>query len=133
LLGLTLTFEALKEAHQRINESGFAFGIVSPIAKVIEYFSLGTLAEVAFCAASVSPLCSRLFATMFHAVVAVKTYIVTFRRQKDRRPSKFIVVADSMREAIDMAWEHGGADFQAMFDKATGQAEEMKRGILRVL
>jgi len=65
--------------------------------------------------------------------VAVKTYIVTFRRQKDRRPSKFIVVADSMREAIDMAWEHGGADFQAMFDKATGQAEEMKRGVLRVL
>jgi len=38
-----------------------------------------------------------------------------------------------MREAIDMAWEHGGADFQAMFDKATGQAEEMKRGVLRVL
>ena len=65
--------------------------------------------------------------------MAVKTYIVTFRRQKDRRPSKFIVVADSMREAIDMAWEHGGADFQAMFDKATGQAEEMKRGVLRVL
>ena len=57
---------------------------------------------------------------MFHAAMAVKTYIVTFRRQKDRRPSKFIVVADSMREAIEMAWEHEGADFQAMFDKATG-------------
>jgi hypothetical protein len=40
---------------------------------------------------------------MFHAVVAVKIYIVTFRRHKDRRPSKFIVVAASMREAIDMA------------------------------
>jgi hypothetical protein len=42
-----------------------------------------------------------MFATMFHAAMAVKTYIVTFRWQKDRRPSKFIVVADSMREAID--------------------------------
>jgi hypothetical protein len=28
-----------------------------------------------------------------------QAYIVTFRRQKDRRPSKFIVVTDSMREA----------------------------------
>jgi hypothetical protein len=70
---------------------------------------------------------------MFHAVVAVKTYIVTFRRHKDRRPSKFIVVTDSMRKAIDMAWESGGADFQGRFDRATGQAEEMKKGVLRVL
>jgi len=67
---------------------------------------------------------------MFHATVAaLKTYIVTFRRHKDRRPSKFIVVVDSMRQAIDMAWEHGGADFQAMFDKATAQATEMKAGV----
>ena len=65
--------------------------------------------------------------------VADKTYIVTFRRHKDQRPSKFIVVADSMREAIDTAWEHGGADFQAMFDRATGQALEMKKGVLQVL
>ena len=74
-----------------------------------------------------------LFATIFHPVLAVKVYIVTFRRQKDRRPSKFIVMADSMREAIEMAWESGGADFQAMFDRATGQALEMKKGVLRVL
>jgi hypothetical protein len=65
--------------------------------------------------------------------MAVKTYIVTFRRHKDRRPSKFIVVADSMRDAVDMAWEHVGADFQAMFDRTTGQALEMKKGVLRVL
>jgi len=61
------------------------------------------------------------------------THIVTFRRQKDRRPSKFIVMADSMREAIEMAWESGGADFQGRFDRVTGQAEEMKKGALRVL
>ena len=65
--------------------------------------------------------------------MAVKTYIVTFRRHKDRRPSKFIVVADSMQEAMDMAWEHGGADFHAMFDRTTGQALEMKKGGLRAL
>jgi hypothetical protein len=41
--------------------------------------------------------------TMFHATMAVKTYVVTVRRHKDRRPSKFIVMADSMRR---------GADFQ---------------------
>ncbi len=47
--------------------------------------------------------------------------------------TKFIVVADSMREAIEMAWEHGGAEFHGMFDKATAQATEMKQGALRVL
>ena len=27
-----------------------------------------------------------------------------------------------------MAWDHGGPDFRARFDKSTGQAEEMKEG-----
>jgi len=65
--------------------------------------------------------------------VAVKTYIVTFRWHTDRRPSKFIVVADSMGEAIDMTWEAGGLEFHNRFDKATGAALEMKKGVLRVL
>ena len=51
----------------------------------------------------------------------------------DRRPSKFIVLADNMKSAINRAWEHGGADFQSRFDKSTGQAQEMKEGALRVL
>jgi len=42
-------------------------------------------------------------------------------------------MADSMREAIEMAWESGGGDFQSRFDRATAQAEEMKKGVLRVL
>ena len=42
-----------------------------------------------------------------------KTYIVTFRSHNDDRPSKFIVLADNMKSAINMAWEHGGADFQS--------------------
>jgi hypothetical protein len=62
-----------------------------------------------------------------------KTYIVTFRRHKDGRPSKFIVVSGSMKQAINMAWEHGGAEFQSLFDKTTAQAQEMKEGVLRVL
>jgi hypothetical protein len=62
-----------------------------------------------------------------------KTYIVTFRSHNDDRPSKFIVLAGSMKSAINMAWEHGGADFQSRFDKATAQAQEMKEGALRVL
>jgi hypothetical protein len=40
-----------------------------------------------------------------------KVYIVSFRTHDDRRPSKFIVLADKMKSAINMAWEHGGADF----------------------
>jgi hypothetical protein len=48
-------------------------------------------------------------------------------------PSKFIVLADNIRAAINMAWEHGGADFQSRFDKSTAQAIEMKKGALRVL
>jgi len=62
-----------------------------------------------------------------------KTYIVTFRSHNGDRPSKFIVIADGRKEAINMAWEHGGADFQSRFDKSTGQAQEMKEGVLRVL
>jgi hypothetical protein len=33
-----------------------------------------------------------------------------------------------MKSAINMAWEHGGADFQSRFDKSTAQAQEMKEG-----
>jgi len=42
-----------------------------------------------------------------------KVYIVSFRTHNDDRPSKFIVLADNMKSAIKMAWEHGGADFQS--------------------
>jgi hypothetical protein len=37
-------------------------------------------------------------------------------------------LADNMRAAINMAWDHGGADFQSRFDKSTAQAIEMKKG-----
>jgi hypothetical protein len=47
-----------------------------------------------------------------------KVYIVSFRTHDHRRPSKFIVLADSMKSAIKMAWEHGGADFQSRYDKS---------------
>jgi hypothetical protein len=59
-------------------------------------------------------------------------YIVSFRSNDDRRPSKFIVLADTRKEAIKIDWEHGGPDFQSRFDKSTGQAQEMKAGALRV-
>jgi hypothetical protein len=62
-----------------------------------------------------------------------KVYIVRFRTHDDRRPSKFIVLADNMRSAINMAWEHGGAEFQSRFDKFTAKAKQMKEGVLRVL
>jgi hypothetical protein len=61
-----------------------------------------------------------------------KVYIVSFRTIDHRRPSKFIALADNMRAAINMAWEHGGTDFQSRF-KSTAQAEQMKEGALRVL
>jgi hypothetical protein len=62
-----------------------------------------------------------------------KVYIVSFRSHNDRRPSKFIVLADNMKSAINMAWEHGGPEFQSRFDKSTAQSQEMKEGALRVL
>jgi hypothetical protein len=62
-----------------------------------------------------------------------RVYIVSFRIHDDRRPSKFIVLADNMRATINMAWEDGGPDFQSRFDKSTAQAEQMKAGALRVL
>ena len=66
-------------------------------------------------------------------VAVAKVYIVSFRTHDDSRPSKFIVLAESMKSAIKMAWEHGGAEFRSRFDKSTGQAQEMKEGALRVL
>ena len=72
------------------------------------------------------------FSRYFPPAVA-KTYIVTFHSHNDDRPSKFIVVANDRKAAINMAWEHGGPDFQARFDKSTAQAEQMKEGALRVL
>jgi hypothetical protein len=78
------------------------------------------------------PLALARFSRYFPPAVA-KVFIVSFRTHDDRRPSKFIVLADNMKSAINMAWEHGGADFQSRFDKSTGQAERMKEGALRVL
>jgi hypothetical protein len=62
-----------------------------------------------------------------------KVFIVSFRTHDDRRPSKFIVLADSMKFAIKIAWEHEGSDFQSRFDKSTAQAEEMKEEAIRIL
>jgi hypothetical protein len=79
-----------------------------------------------------TPLLSPRFFAIFRPAVA-KVYIVSFRTLNDRRQSKFIVLAESMKSAIKMAWEHGGAEFRSRFDKSTGQAPEMKEGALRVL
>ena len=72
-------------------------------------------------------LSSHSFPTILVGVMG-KVYIVAFRaRQKDHAPSKFIVFAEDMNEAIETAWQHGGPDFHAYFDKATAQAEEITR------
>src|SRR5215831_1147558 len=65
------------------------------------------------------------FSRYFPPAVA-KTYVVTFRSHNDDRPSKFIVVANDRKAAINMAWEHGGGDFQSRFDKSTAQGNERK-------
>jgi hypothetical protein len=78
------------------------------------------------------PLALAWLSRYFPPAVA-KTYVVTFRSHNDDRPSKFIVLATDRKQAINMSWEHGGADFQSRFDKSTAQAEEMKEGALRVL
>jgi hypothetical protein len=77
---------------------------------------------------SFSLLLSPCFLDNLRPAVA-KVYIVGFRAHDDRRPSKFIVLDDNMKSAINKAWEHGGADFQSRFDKS----QEMKECALRVL
>ena len=74
-----------------------------------------------------APLALIHFSRYFPAAVA-KTYVVTFRSHNDDRPPKFIVIANDRKSAITMAWEHGGADFQARFDRSSGQAQPMKEG-----
>jgi hypothetical protein len=64
---------------------------------------------------------------LFRLFCSPKVYIVSFRtHENDRRPSKLIVLADNMRSAITMAWEHGGSDFQSRFDKSTAQAQALR-------
>ena len=74
-----------------------------------------------------SPFALPWFSRYFPPAVA-KVYIVSFRNHDDRGPSKFIVLADSMKSAIKTAWEHGGPDFQSRFDESTAHAQEMKEG-----
>jgi len=87
-----------------------------------------TLACTSYTLPLVLPSISRYFPPAM-----AKVYIVSFRSNDDRRPSKFIVLADNMKSAINMAWEHGGTNFQSRFEKSTAQAQEMKEGALRVL
>ena len=77
------------------------------------------------------PLALTQFSRYLTPAVA-KTFVITLRSHNGDRPSKFIVVAANRKQAINTAWEHGGADFQVRFDKSTGQAQEMKEGALRV-
>ena len=51
-----------------------------------------------------APLALSRFSRYFPPTVP-KVYIVSFCTHDDRRPSKFIVLADNMRSAIEMAWE----------------------------
>jgi hypothetical protein len=57
-----------------------------------------------------------------------KVYIVTFLSHDDRGPSKFIVLADNMRAAINMAWEHGWADFQSRYRQIHRASPADERG-----
>src|SRR5262249_32401075 len=43
----------------------------------------------------------------FFAPAVARVYIVSFRSNDDRRPSKFIVLAEGRKEAIDMACNVG--------------------------
>jgi len=67
-------------------------------------------------------LCLQFFAIFAPAVA--KTYVVTFRSRNDDRPSKFIVLADNMKSAINMAGSMVGPDCQSPFYKSTAQAEK---------
>src|SRR5262245_8536014 len=50
------------------------------------------------------PPCSPLGFSLFSRRCG-KIYIMTFRSHDDRRPSKFIVLADNMKSAIKNAWK----------------------------
>ena len=68
-----------------------------------------------------TPLALPSVSRYFPPAVA-KVYIVSFRSHNDDRSSKFIVMTNNRKQAIGMAWDHGGPDFWARFDKSTGQA-----------
>jgi hypothetical protein len=73
-----------------------------------------------------------LFPLLLLPAVA-EVYIVSFRTHDDRRPSKFMVLADNMKSASNMAWEHGGRTFKRGLIRAPHKPLEMTKGALRVL
>src|SRR4030095_11140287 len=67
------------------------------------------------------------FFAIFPPAVA-KVYIVSFRTHNDDRPSKFIVLADSMKAVIKMAWEYGGAGIPSRVYQFLWQRTEITKG-----
>ena len=70
------------------------------VHKVISSFSFSSISL------HVLPLALSSFSRYFPPAVA-RVYIVSFRSNDDRRPSKFIVLAEGRKEAIDMACNVG--------------------------
>jgi hypothetical protein len=68
--------------------------------------------------------------------VAARVYIVTFRTHDDRRPSKFIVLADGMKSAIKIARDHGGGlsiALRQVDGASTGDERSGATGLVRLL
>jgi hypothetical protein len=59
--------------------------------------------------------------------------MVSFRTHDDRRPSKFIVLADNMKSVIKMAWDHGAQTSNRVLTSPPHKPKEMKEGARRVL
>jgi hypothetical protein len=59
--------------------------------------------------------------TNIYLVRCARVYIVSICTHDTADHQKFIVLADNMRAAINMVWEHGGADFQFGFTGARSE------------
>src|SRR4030095_14433423 len=67
------------------------------------------------------------FFAIFPPAVA-KVYIVSFRTHNDDRPSKFIVLADSMKAVIKMAWEYGGGGISMLVAQHQAPGDDNEKG-----
>lgn len=64
-----------------------------------------------------------------------RVFFVTFQKHKGRadRLAKFVVIAAGTADAIKDAWESCDSEFQTAYNRASGIAVEMKKGVRRVL
>ncbi|SRR5712692_2750865 len=63
----------------------------------------------------------------------MKAYIIDFRQIESSRRVRFVVIADSQHQGLDMAWGAIPPKFRSRFNRESGQIKELNSSVFRLL